>query len=54
MLAADLKLDEDQMKNILILFYKVKKNLDSDFILKSNEFILQNLNERDGPEAIHN
>jgi hypothetical protein len=40
MLAADLKVDEDQMKNILILFYKVKKNLDSDFILKSNEFIL--------------
>jgi hypothetical protein len=40
MLAADLKVDEEQMKNILILFYKVKKNLDFDFILKSNEFIL--------------
>ena len=54
MLAADLQMDEDQMKIILILFYKVKKNLDADFIQKSSGFIQQYLNERDGPEAIHN
>lgn len=31
MLAAELNLDEEQMKNILVLFYKVKKELDPGF-----------------------
>lgn len=39
MLAAELQLDEEQMKNILILFYKVKKDLDPSFFQKSNNFI---------------